>query len=94
MSYSKPSSAKALYASVVEGFYSETVYNPAKNMLTTTSTFPIQASLLPGAIASSTGVTESLTCADQNPAYRCVSKMDCPGPHSSCGNCVNHQCRK
>lgn len=94
MSYAKQFSPKALYASVVEGYYSETVYNPVKNMLTTTSRFPIEPSLLPGAISSSTGVTESLTCADQNPAYRCVSNMDCPGPHSNCGRCLNHQCQK
>jgi hypothetical protein len=96
MSYSTSiqTPAKAYYAAVVDGFYTQTVFNPAKNQLVSVSNFPIQASLLAGAEASGMAVTETLTCASQNPAYRCVSPMDCPGPNSSCGRCVNHQCQK
>lgn len=96
MSYSSANEAspKSYYKAVLDGFYTETVFNPVKNEMISTSYLPIQSNLMPAAISASTGMTESLTCADQNPDYRCVTNMDCPGSNSNCGRCLNHQCRK
>lgn len=94
MSYATllPASAKPYYASVVDGFYNTTVYNPSTNMMTTVSSLPIKPSLIPAANAQGMTVTESLTCESQNKAYRCQSPMDCPGKGSKCPNCVQHKC--
>lgn len=94
MSYATPlrAPAKPFYTSVIDGFYNTTVYNPATNAMATVSQMPIKPSLIPAANLQGATVTESLTCASQNPSYRCQSPMDCPGQGSKCPNCVQHKC--
>ena len=85
-------SSKALYASVLSGFYTDSVFNPVSNTMTNVSTFPIQTSMIPNAISKSNTFNESLTCASQNPAFNCSTTNDCPGPQSKCAKCSQNKC--
>lgn len=95
MSYSLPiqASSKGLYAMVVNGFYTQSAFNPVTNQMTNVSTFPLQMSLIPAAASRGTTVAESLTCMSQNPAFNCTNNNDCPGPQSSCGRCIQRKCQ-
>lgn len=94
MSYAQPveASNKGLYASVVKGFYSDEVFNPATNTMTVVSYFPIQQSTLTQAVGVGNKFTESLTCASQNPGYNCTTNNDCPGLRTTCGHCKQNKC--
>jgi hypothetical protein len=94
MSYAMPveASSKALYASVLSGFYTDSVFNPVSNTMTNVSTFPIQTSMIPNAISKSNTFNESLTCASQNPSFNCSTANDCPGPQSKCAKCSQNKC--
>lgn len=96
MSYANPveASSKLIYASVLNGFYTDAVFNPATNTMTSVSTFPIEASMMSSAIADGMNFAESLTCATQNPAFNCSSNFDCPGRMSQCGQCIQNKCRQ
>lgn len=96
MSYAQPieAASKAIYASVVNGFYTDAVYNPATNTMTSVSYYPIQPAKLTEATAASNKFTESLTCASQNPSFNCSSNNDCPGLKSTCGHCTQSKCVK
>lgn len=94
MSYAMPSEAtnKALYASVVNGFYTDSVYNPVSNTMTNVSYFPLVPSAVVEANNNANSKAESLTCASMNPAYKCSGPNDCPGPQSKCAMCRQNRC--
>jgi hypothetical protein len=96
MSYAVPveASSKALYATVLNNFYTDSVFNPATNTMTSVSYFPLVPSQMADAQASSNKFTEALVCASQNPAFNCTSNTDCPGLKSSCGHCSQNKCVK
>ncbi len=96
MSYALPveASNKALYATVVSNFYTDSVYNPSTGTMTNVSYYPLQPSMVVEASAKGNKFTESLTCLSQNSAYNCTDNRDCPGPQSSCGMCRKNKCVK
>jgi hypothetical protein len=94
MSYAMPIEAtnKALYATVVNGFYTDSVYNPVSNTMTNVSYFPLVPSAVVEASNTANTLSESLTCASKNPAYKCMGPNDCPGPKSKCALCRENRC--
>ena len=90
MSYAMPveASSKALYASVLSGFYTDSVFNPVSNTMTNVSTFPIQTSMIPNAISKSNTFNESLTCASQTRPLTAAPPMTAPDRNPSVRSAV------